>query len=58
MKTLEESSKKVAYEAAQLNSAVRVDITGITLLLADKDLMNRRKLFSQLEIKTEIYGEN
>ena len=56
VKTLEGSSKKVAY--AQLNSAVRVDITGITLLLADKDLMNRRKLFSQLEIKTEIYGEN
>ena len=56
VKTLEGSSKKVAY--AQLNSAVRVDITGITLLLADKDLMNRRKLFSQLKIKAEIYYEN
>ena len=35
---------------------MRVDITGITLLLADKDLMNRQKLFSQLKIK--IYGGN
>ena len=35
---------------------MRVDITGITLLLADKDLMNRQRLFSQLKIK--IYSGN
>ena len=49
LELLVESSKRIAVEGAEkINNCVVVDITGITLLLADKDLMNRQKLFLQL----------
>ena len=55
LELLVETSKEIALEAAQIEHDVRVDITGITLLLADKDLLSRRKLFLQLKNKT--FGE-
>jgi len=53
VETLRESSVEIAVKAAKLNESVVVNITGITLLLADKDQMNRKKLFSRM---TNCYG--
>ena len=48
------TSEEIAVEAAKLNGCTMIETVGITLLLADKDQMNRQKLFSQLTKK--IYG--
>jgi len=53
VETLRETSVEIAVKASKLNESMVVNITGITLLLADQDQMNRQKLFSRM---TNCYG--
>ena len=53
VETLAETSEEITVKASKFNESVVVNITGITLLLADQDQMNRQKLFSRM---TKCYG--
>ena len=46
-------SRKQAFDLAQYFNKVLTDIIGLTLILADKDYLNREHLFSQLSKKME-----
>ena len=46
-------SRKQAFDLAQYFNKVLTDIIGLTLILADKDYLNREHLFSQLAKKME-----
>ena len=48
LELLVKTSEETAVEAAKLDNTVMIQTVGFTLLLADKDQMNRQKLFSQL----------
>ena len=49
-------SEKISVEVAKLNGNTMIEIVGITLLLADKDQLNRQKLFCQLAKKMHDIG--
>ena len=53
VETLREASVEIAVKASKFNESVVTNITGISLLLADQDQMNRQKLFSRM---TKCYG--
>ena len=49
-------SEEIEDGVAKLNGCTMIEIVAFTLLLADKDLMNRKKLFSQLTKKMYDVG--
>ena len=50
------TSEEISVEVAKLNGNTMIEIVGITLLLADKDQLNRQKLFCQLAKKMHDIG--